>query len=144
MSDGLTLVRDKLDIAEHTALYNQCWDDNDAAAWVATWTPDGVFRLPGAPDTVGAGGLHEMITAMAAVGFVHLTMNPRIAVDGDAATQTCAALLARRDPSRAPGTSQWVTTGRYNDLLRRNPDGWRFAERTFTPDTSLRGLPKWW
>lgn len=144
MGQDFDIVRDKLEIAEHTALYNQCWDDNATEDWVNTWTEQGVFRLPGAPDTVGKSALRTMIETMKIVGFVHLTMNPRITVDRDHATQTCAVLLGRREATRKPGTSQWVTTGRYHDQLVRTPSGWRFDEREFIPDASLKGLPSWW
>jgi hypothetical protein len=140
----LRLLEDKDAIGEHTSWYNQCWDDGRLDEWVATFTGDGVFELGGAPDTVGPAALHAMITAMASVGFVHLTMNHRIEVDGDTATQHCAVLLGRRSARREPGSSQWVTSGRYVDTLRRTPDGWRFARRVFAPDASLRGLPQWW
>lgn len=140
----LTEVADKIAIAEHTAFYNECWDDGHVDDWVATWTPDGRFVLPGAPDTVGHEALHRMIAAMAPARLVHLTMNPRIDLHGDTADHTCAVVLATRDPSRAPDTSRWLTAGRYRDQLVRTADGWRFAVRTFRPDASLGGLPKWW
>ncbi|MGE3448417.1 MAG: nuclear transport factor 2 family protein [Microbacteriaceae bacterium] len=101
------------------------------------------FTFPARPDTAGSAALLAMIRTMMPVGFVHLTMDHRITVAGDTATQECAVVLARRDPSRAPGTSRWVTTGRYHDELRRTAQGWRFARRAFSPESSLRDLPKW-
>ncbi len=140
----LRVQEDKNAIAEHTAFYNECWDDGRLDDWVATFTPDGVFELGGAPDTAGPAALHAMITAMAEVGFVHMTLNHRIEVDGDTAVQRCTVLLGRRSAKREPGSSKWVTTGRYTDHLRRTPEGWRFTRRVFAPDASLRGLPQWW
>lgn len=140
----LQVQEDKNAIAEHTAFYNKCWDDGRLDDWVATFTPDGVFELGGAPDTVGLEALHAMITAMTSVGFVHMTLDHRIEVGGDQAVQHCTVLLGRRSAGREPGSSQWVTTGRYTDGLRRTPDGWRFTRRVFAPDASLRGLPQWW
>lgn len=147
MSDEQRVLRTLLDrdeILELTARYNRTWDDGAFDDWVATWTDTGSFVLPGAPATVGAPALDRMVRAMASVGFVHLTMNHEIVVDRDAAHQTCAALLGTRDPSRAEGTSRWLTTGRYHDQLQRTGSGWRFQERRFVPDATLRALPKWW
>jgi hypothetical protein len=140
----LQVLEDKTAIAEHTAYYNDCWDSGRHDDWVATFTPDGVFELGGAPDTVGPDALHKMIVAMTSVGFVHMTLNPRITIDGDEAVQECTVLLGRRSAKREPGSSQWVTTGSYRDSLVRTADGWRFSRRIFFPDASLRGLPKWW
>lgn len=140
----LQVLEDKNAIAEHTAYYNECWDDAKLDDWVRTWTEDGVFELGGAPDTVGPEALHRMITAMTSVGFVHMTLNPQIWVDGDTARQHATVLLGTRSESRKPDTSKWVTTGRYVDTLHRTSDGWRFARRNFAPDASLRGLPRWW
>lgn len=140
----LRTLEDKNAIAEHTAFYNQCWDEGRLDEWVATFTEDGVFELGGAPDTVGPEALHKMITAMTSVGFVHMTLNQQIRVDGDHAVQECTVLLGRRSARREPDSSRWVTTGSYRDSLRRGPDGWLFSRRVFTPDASLRGLPSWW
>lgn len=140
----LRTLEDKNAIAEHTAFYNQCWDDGRLDEWVATFTEDGVFELGGAPDTVGPEALHRMITEMASVGFVHMTLNHQIRVDGDQAAQECTVLLGRRSTKREPESSRWVTTGSYRDTLRRGPEGWLFARRVFAPDASLRGLPQWW
>jgi hypothetical protein len=140
----LRTLEDKSAIAEHTAFYNQCWDDGRLDDWVATFTEDGVFELGGAPDTVGPEALHKMIKAMTSVGFVHMTLNQQIQVDGNEATQQCTVLLGRRSARRDPDSSRWVTTGSYRDSLRRGPNGWLFSRRVFAPDASLRGLPSWW
>jgi hypothetical protein len=100
--------------------------------------------LPGAPDTVGTAALRTMVAAMQEVGFVHLTLNQRIKVKEDRAQQDCYVVLATRSPTRRPGTSQWVTSGRYHDELVREDSGWKFARREFAPDSSIKSLPKWW
>ncbi len=79
------MCEDKNAIGEHTAFYDECRDDARLDEWVATFTEDRVFELGGAPDTVGPEALHAMITAMTTVGFVHMTLNHRIAVTGDIA-----------------------------------------------------------
>jgi SnoaL-like domain len=85
-----------------------------------------------------------MVSAVQDAGLVHLTLNQYITVEGDNAHQDCYVILATRSPSRRPGTSQWVTSGRYRDELVREDGGWKFARREFAPDASIRSLPKWW
>lgn len=140
----LQVLQAKIDIAEHTARYNECWDEGRHADWVRTWTDDGEFELPGAPPTAGPAALRRMVEAMAGAGLIHLTTNPQIEVRGDRATQTCPVVLAVRDPGRAAGSSRWLTTGRYHDELVRTDDGWRFGRRRFAPDSALTDLPQWW
>lgn len=144
LNSRLAAVEDKFAILEHTAAYNEAWDDGRLEDWVNTWTADGVFALPGAPDTVGSAALLAMVSSMQEVGFVHISVNPRIRINGDTAHQDCYAILAKRSPTRRPGTSTWMTSGRYHDDLVRTPDGWRFARREFLPDASMGTLPKWW
>lgn len=140
----LATMESRVEIMELTAGYNEAWDDGDVDAWVATFVPDGEFVMKGVPQTRGAAGLRGMIEAMLPVGFVHLTVDHRIDVEGDTARQRARVILGRRSPDRKPGSSQWVTTGSYDDALARTPDGWRFVSRTFAPDSSLSGLPSWW
>lgn len=140
----LANLEDKFAILEITAEYNEAWDDGRLTDWVDTWTSDATFALPGAPDTVGSAALLRMVETMQEVGFVHMAVNPRIWIEGDRARQHCYALLGVRSPSRAFGSSQWLTTGRYLDELVRTPAGWRFARRHFAADAAMGDIPRWW
>jgi uncharacterized protein (TIGR02246 family) len=131
-------------IADHTAQYNHAWDDGLVDAWLATWVEDGSFVLPGAPDTVGRAALRVMIETMIPVGLVHITTNHVVNVMEERATQTCSAILAVRSPTKAMGSSRWMSTGRYRDSLLRTDMGWHFVKRVFKPDAALSDLPKWW
>ena len=144
VTNRLQVLEDKFAILEHTAEYNESWDDGRLEEWVATWTADGTFVLPGAPDTVGSDSLLTMVRTMQEVGFVHMAVNPRIWVDGDTARQTCYGLLGKRSPTRGFGSSAWFTTGRYTDELVRTESGWRFARRRFAADASMGDIPRWW
>lgn len=144
LSSRLGVLESRFEIMELTARYNEAWDEGRVEDWVATFTPDGEFVMKGVPQTKGQQALRGMITAMLPVGFVHLTVDHQVTVDGEWAQQRARVILGRRSERREPGSSQWVTSGSYLDELCRTADGWRFVSRTFTPDSSLRDLPAWW
>lgn len=140
----LDVLESRFAITDLTARYNDAWDEGRVDDWVGTFVPEGEFVMKGVPETRGSDALRAMIGAMLPAGLVHLTVDHRVEVHGDVATQRARVILARRTPDRRPGSSQWVTGGAYEDELRRTPDGWRFVRRTFAPDASLVGLPAWW
>jgi uncharacterized protein (TIGR02246 family) len=144
LATRLAALESRFAITDLTARYNDAWDDGRVDDWVSTFTPDGEFVMKGVPQTRGPEALRAMIEAMVPVGFVHLTVDHRVEVHGEAATQRARVILARRAPDRRPGSSVWVASGSYDDELRSTPEGWRFVRRTFAPDASLAGLPAWW
>ena len=68
---------------------------------------------------------------------MHVTVDPIVTVDGDAATQdvTLLVLPALRTSGKSLAVS---STGRYVDTLVRSADGWLFSSRRRTLD----GWPK--
>ena len=61
----------------------------------------------------------------------HLTTNPIIDVDGDAATVRSTYTVMQQ----APGSPmQTIISGRYHDTMRRIDGRWRFTERRFLVD----------
>lgn len=144
LAERVGLLEVRCAISELTARYNAAWDDGRVDEWIDTFTGDGEFVMKGVPQTKGPDSLRAMIESMIPVGFVHLTVDHQIDVRGDEAHQTARVILGRREPGRKPGSSSWVTSGSYSDDLRLTAGGWRFARRTFAPDASLSGLPKWW
>jgi uncharacterized protein (TIGR02246 family) len=136
MSDALERVLDHLAIRELTARYNRAFDDVDSEAWADTFTPDGVMEYSGGPPISGRDALIEM-SRKTGYGFVHITTDPIIEVDGDRATQSCTLIVANR--SKAGDPVAIAMTGRYEDELVRTADGWRFERRKATLDVNLGG-----
>lgn len=135
MSDAIERVLDHLAIRELTARYNRAFDDVDSEAWADTFTSNGVMEFGGPPVT-GRDALVEMSRATG-YGYVHITTDPIIEVDGDRATQSCTLVVATRSKERGPvGVAM---TGRYEDELVRTPDGWRFTRRRAILDTDPGG-----
>jgi uncharacterized protein (TIGR02246 family) len=135
MSDALERVLDHLAIRELTARYNRAFDDVDSDAWADTFTPDGVMEYGGTPVS-GRDALVKMSQATG-YGFVHITTDPIIEVDGDRGTQRCTVIIANR--SRTRDQVGIAMTGRYEDELVRTPDGWRFKRRKAILDVDLGG-----
>ena len=142
MSEYSALDRwiDKLEIREIIERSVRHIDDQDAAALAQLFDEDGVLQLAG---TVIAG--REALRAMfggAGVspkwttpgellkqpGVMHLTTNPVIDVDGDAATAETDMITLRRDQE---GKAKITLLARYRDRLRRTDDGhWLISSRT--------------
>jgi 3-phenylpropionate/cinnamic acid dioxygenase small subunit len=61
----------------------------------------------------------------------HLTVNPVLDVDGDAATCRSSFLVLQQVPG---GPLQPIAAGRYRDRFARSGGGWSFAVRAFELD----------
>jgi uncharacterized protein (TIGR02246 family) len=142
VSENAALSRwiDKLEIREIIERSVRYIDDQDGTAFADLFEEDGVMQLSG---TVFAGrqALRDMFRGVAArpawtepgellkqPGNMHLTTNPVIDVDGDAATAETDMVTLRRDQD---GRAKITLLARYRDRLRRADDGrWLISSRT--------------
>jgi len=125
-------VTDKGDIQETISLYHEGASTADLDKLISTFLPDGTWSVPALK--FHCEGHAEMRDAMSAVlepieYLVQINAPAIIAVDGDTAS---ARSLVRECAKfrEQPGIIDVV--GQFVDELRRTPDGWRFARRTFT------------
>lgn len=121
---------DRLALRELLDRYSDAVIRRDEAAWGATWAEDGVWRLRGEP-VIGREAIVALWSkAMAGYEAVWFSAFPgEIAVTGDTArlrTHTFEYLV----PSGGTGRLQ---SGIYEDRAVRTAEGWRFAERSFSP-----------
>jgi SnoaL-like domain len=125
----LTVV-DRLDILELAARYNHAIDSGDGAAWAATFTPDGVFETTRG-STTGTAALSQFAAnfAQRMAGSRHWNANHVIEGDGDEAVHRCYLQLMRTGADAGV-----ISTGRYEDHLRRVDGAWRFTHRTVLSD----------
>ena len=142
-SDRLT-AQDYADIHQLYSRYNQGADFGDAAMWLGVFTEDAVFRI-------GQSGRPAALPAGEYVGRVEMT-------------EWRAQSFAGRRPARqhrhwnsswvitptgngtAKGRNYWleldveeddatlVSTGYYDDIYVKTPDGWRIKQRHVHPD----------
>jgi uncharacterized protein (TIGR02246 family) len=100
--------------------------------WLDCFTEDGAFDFFGS-RTEGRDALRELGSGMeatqASAPMRHVVTNVIVDVDGDTATSSSylQILMAQRPPAL-------MTSGRYEDRLRRIDGRWRFEERVLLPD----------
>jgi len=76
--------------------------------------------------TSGREALAQLITRFAGRS-IHTTTDAIIEVDGDRGHQSCTVIVYTRARVGQPHAVRLVA--RYDDELRRTPDGWRIAHR---------------
>lgn len=129
-------VADWISICQLTARYNRFFDVADGRRWAETFEPGGRLTTNQGLDLVG----HDQLAAFVAsrgVGYVHLSIDSEIDVDGDEAVQRCSLLMYHRDPAQQ--TTTFLTTGRYVDQVIRTKAGWRFRHRQIELDAPIGG-----
>ena len=96
--------------------------------------------VPDATAELGTASLLEGLDAItarirSALGYLddsqHLVGNHEVSVDGDTGTHRCY-LQAQHIRKVADGSPNYMIAGRYEDRVRRTPDGWRIVHRTLT------------
>ncbi len=93
------------------------------------FTDDGVWDgRPFAPRVEGREAIRELFRNYRTIPFViHYVMNPRIDVEGDAATGHWHLLAPLTSPD---GSHRWVM-GMYRETYVRKPEGWKCTSLRF-------------
>ncbi len=123
---------DKVEIQETISLYHEAGSTTDWDQMMETFLPDGIWEVPALRIlSQGRPAIRAAMTAlMEPIEYlVQINAPAIITVDGDSASarsliRECATFRGQ------PGLVDVV--GQFNDELRRTPEGWRFAHRTFT------------
>ena len=101
----------------------QTLDDGLFDAWAELYAEDGHFAVLGT-RTRGRAEMRALIEPFQTDDLrgKHLISEPLIDLDGDVANATTDFAFVAND-------NRIAQTGRYCDVLRRGPDGWRVARR---------------
>jgi actinorhodin biosynthesis protein ActVIA len=131
---GKLTTQDYADIQQLYARYNLAIDTGDAEAWAGTFTPDGVFNN----TNKGHDGLVQFIKDWRekrdGANRRHLNSNMVLTPTPDGAKGAIYLLLL--NVGVRPATI--ATTGIYEDVLVRTPQGWRFRSRIVHADPAPR------
>ena len=124
MSSGLSSIEEK--IRYTIAEYCHRTDQGDFDGWVALFTEDGVFRMPGV-EVTGREALRAFIgrDQPAEMRGLHLVTDIAITLNGDNAEVRSNFLFVAGGDAAAVV----VTGGRYLDVLVPVGDGWLFKLR---------------
>ena len=119
---------DYTEIQQLYARYNLAIDTGDARAWASTFTPDGVLGNASGHDALVqfANDFHKRTAGKTR----HWNTNIVITPTEVGATGACYLLLF--DTGVKPASP--MTSGRYEDVLVKTYDGWKFESRTVRPD----------
>ena len=131
--DRAAVAADRLEIMELSAQFDNSLDSEDAAKFVATFTPDG--SLDGfwgsAKGTEQIRQAHAFMLSTFSKNKRHVVTNHQITVSGDRATMYCYLTVFDRLTLGVTGTST------FTDELVRTPQGWRFVRRTLQADPNV-------
>lgn len=129
-------MSDEVAIQQVLNAYSVAASRGDLEAMAATYTPDGIWAIPGIDARFeGRDAILEGSKAiMGAIEYmVQLNTPAVIDVDGDTATAQCVIRECGKYTGR---NTNLEVLGLYDDKLVRTSKGWRFAERIFT----VRGM----
>jgi len=132
MTDHDALVRVSLDYADAVRRGVIA----GAADWAATWTDDAVWNLPGR-RVEGRAAIVELWRGSLSryAHVVQIYNAASYSVDGD----TASGRIQLLELTQATDGTRAILAGHYDDTYRRQPDGWRYTQRTLT--VYYRGAP---
>jgi ketosteroid isomerase-like protein len=125
---------DRLDILELMAHYATALDTKNWEMLGSLFTDDACWEYTGTGTRQqGPAGIVGWLRRVVGPLEVtqHLNGNHVVRLHGDEAEHSCY-YHAQHIRLGLPDGEQYIGAGRYEDLLRRSPDGWRFVRRTAT------------
>jgi len=141
-------LADRLAVQDVATEYTMAMDRLDWAAVGRLFTGDARFEISGIGVGEGPDGVVEVVGAVLRGLDVsqHLNGNHLVTVRGDQAEHT-AYTIAQTVRRGTPGGDTYLVGARYEDRLRRTPDGWRFTHRFVTilwteGNPAVVGLPE--
>ena len=131
-------TQDYNDIQQLYARYNLAIDTGNAEGWAATFTPDGVFNNTNKGHDALVQFIKDWREKRDGANRRHLNSNMVLTATADGANASIYLLLL--NVGVRPATI--ATTGIYEDVLVRTPQGWRFKSRIVHADPAPRVEPR--
>jgi ketosteroid isomerase-like protein len=123
---------EKVEIQETISRYHEGASKFDWDAIIATFLPDGIWEVPSLKVRAeGHAGLRETMPALVETIEYLVQINAPAIIEVDGETASARSLIRELAKFRDGGMYMDVV-GQFDDRLRRTPEGWRFAHRTFT------------
>jgi ketosteroid isomerase-like protein len=119
-------LADRIEIRELCARYCRAMDDGDAGTWASLFTDEGMME--GSTGITEGREALEALVHRATGSAIHTTTDSVVEFDGDSARHWCTVVVYNRTADRGGNDVRLV--GRYEDELRRTPEGWRFQRRS--------------
>ena len=134
LAHRVQVLEDERAIREVLVEYGEYLDAKDYPAYAALFARDGVLTVAWGSAT-GPAAIEQLLVANAGVppaGYVnkdrfHLMTTAVVHVDGDSAAARSRYTVFEASPDNRPAT---VHSGRYEDDLVREADGWKIRRRT--------------
>jgi ketosteroid isomerase-like protein len=127
----LRAVEDRLEIQALAARFSDAVNERDVTAFAQLWASDHPIWEIGRPLQSRAEGAGEIVALLRRLlqmerYFMQMTHSGVVTIDGDRAT----ARFVERERGRGDGT-YYDNLAVYEDVLVREPGGWRFLERHY-------------
>jgi ketosteroid isomerase-like protein len=127
----LRAVEDRLEIQALAARFSDAVNERDVTAFAQLWASDRPIWEIGPPLQSRAEGIDEIIALFQRLlqierYFMQMTHSGVVTIDGDRAT----ARFVERERGRGE-TTYYENLAVYDDVLVKEPAGWRFLERHY-------------
>lgn len=127
----LRAVEDRLEIQALAARFSDAVNERDVTAFAQLWASDRPSWEIGPPLQSRAEGIDEIMAMLRRLlqierYFMQMTHSGVVTIDGDRAT----ARFVERERGQGDGT-YYDNLAVYDDVLVREPAGWRFLERHY-------------
>ena len=127
----LRTVEDRLEIQALAARFSDAVNERDVTAFAQLWASDRPIWEIGPPLQSRAEGIDEIIAMLRRLFqiecyFMQMTHSGVVTIDGDRAT----ARFVERERGQGDDT-YYYNLAVYDDVLVREPAGWRFLERHY-------------
>jgi ketosteroid isomerase-like protein len=127
----LRAVEDRLEIQALAARFSDAVNERDLKAFAQLWASDHPIWEIGPPLPSRAEGIDAIVAMLQGLYqieryFMQMTHSGVITIDGDRAT----ARFVERERGKGDGT-YYDNLAVYDDVLVREPGGWRFLERHY-------------